>query len=426
MDRDLIQSLPDLDVLTIGESEETIAEIVELYYLKSMEKGQYLSRREFINEIKEIPGTLTRGSQVKPREYAVLDNLPPPDMDLLENYWKSDHVVWEYDYRLSKRRNPLTTFRGTFVGEGDWGAFEEEISVFPMASNFHTHLPFGVVMGSRGCPFHCSFCSSSGARRTHSASYIFDRIIEMKDRHGISTIAFFDSLFTTASRDEQQRVEELCKMIIEADLDIKYLIEIRTDVIQSLPEELLRLMIRSGCTQVNLGLEKGSDESLRRVMKESSIEEHFEAVEKMRQLAKSEKRNLLINGTFILGGPAESKMDVLETLLHCWRPNLDEHTLYVMNIFPGTKIYDDALEDGIIDPSLKYYLDVESFPQYGTKELSIEYLDQICELDEKTFLSMRDFKQAVFEIENQFLPESDRVIRFVEYVETAALLDSIH
>ena len=426
IDEELLQFHPDLDALTIGESEETITEVVELYYSKSRESGRWLSRLDFLKIMKEIPGIMALGKQLKPRNYLHLDDLSPPDMDLLEDYWKSDHVTWDYEYRLSKRRNPSTTFRGYFEGESDWGAIEDEVAVFPLASNFRTHFPFGVIMGSRGCPFHCSFCSSQGARRTHSARYLFDRVSEMNEKYGISTFAFFDSLFTTASRSEQERVKELCNMIIETKLDIKYLIEIRTDVILALSKDILALMIRSGCSQVNLGLEKGSDESLKRIMKESNIKQHFEAIEKLREVAKNEKKEVLINGTFILGGPEETIADVLDTILYCWSLNLDEHTFYVMDVYPGTKIYDDALKDGILETGLSPYLRLDSFPQYGTKELPIEYLNRICDQDEQALMYLREFKQAMFEIENQFLPEYERVVRFVVHVETRKLLESVN
>jgi radical SAM superfamily enzyme YgiQ (UPF0313 family) len=243
----------------------------------------------------------------------------------------------------------------------------------------------------------------------------------MNERYGMQTFAFFDSLFTTASLDEQKRISELCNLISASHLNIKYLIEIRADIVCDLPEDLIALMIRSGCTQVNLGLEKGSDESLQKMMKGSSIKLHYEAVDKLRRVATEEKKEILINGTFILGGPGESRKDILDTLIHCWSLNLDEHTFYIMDIYPGTKIYHEALKEGILESGLIPYLEHDKFPQYVTNDLPLTYLSTIKRLNEQAVIYLRDFKQAMFEIENQFLPESERAIGFIEHNETRAL-----
>jgi len=270
------------------------------------------------------------------------------------------------------------------------------------------HFPFGVIMGSRGCVYKCGFCSNPGHRRVHPASYVFAQIIELNNRYGIRLFAFFDSLFTTSSPSEQKRIEALCKMILCCGLDIRYLIEIRADVILQLPERLLSLMIRSGCVEFNLGLEKGSDRMLQKMTKGMSIQDHFEAVEKLRRVAKRAKREVFVNGSFILGGPGETKEDVRDTIIHSLALDLDEVTLYSMLIYPGTEVYAEARRKGILKPGLVSYMDAKEFPLYSTDALPKSYLLEIGDSCERVFDSLREVKKTMQEIEGQFLPEEER------------------
>jgi radical SAM superfamily enzyme YgiQ (UPF0313 family) len=313
-----------------------------------------------------------------------------------------------YRYSLSRRRNPIVrTSRGIFEGDG-WGAVEEDIHYLDPYRSRDERFGFGVIVGSRGCPYKCSFCCSSSRRRVHSARYIFDQIMELNKRYGIRRFVFFDPLFTTSSQDEQERVEELCKMICTSGLDTRYIIDIRADIILKLPEELLALMIKSGCAEFNLGLEKGSDRMLQTMMKGMTIKDHHAAVAKLRRVAKGVKREIIVNGTFILGGPRETKGDIRETIIHCLALHLDEATLYPLEICPGTQIGTEAFKEGILKPGLAPYLNAKEYPLYATKTLPRSFLLHIKKLSEQLLDELEELKKAMQEIERQFLPEEER------------------
>jgi radical SAM superfamily enzyme YgiQ (UPF0313 family) len=232
----------------------------------------------------------------------------------------------------------------------------------------------------------------------------------LNNRYGIRSYVFFDALFTTASPSEQKRVEELCKMILCCGLDIRYIVDMRADVIVQLPERLLALMIRSGCVEFNLGLEKGSDRMLQKITKGTTVKDHFAAIEKLRRVAGRVKKEIKVNGTFILGGPGETKKDARDSIIHSLALNLDEVTVYPMEIHPGTQIYREALKEGILQPGLSPYLDASKYPVYATKNLPRSYLFKIKELYDGMFEQMRQFRGAMQWIEEQFLPEDERCL----------------
>ena len=287
---------------------------------------------------------------------------------------------------------------------------EEDLHYFDKYVSGSHLFPFGIIVGSRGCPYRCSFCCSHGVRRIHSANYVFAQIVELNNRYGIRNFVFFDPLFTTSSRAEQKRTEQLSKMILCWGLQIQYVVDMRADVILKLPQQLLELMIRSGCTEFNLGLEKGSNRLLKKMTKDMTIEQHFEAVAKLRKAAEKLKREVWINGTFILGGPEETKDDIRDTVFHSLALNLDEATVYPLEIHPGTRIYKEALEEKIIKPGLEPYIDPKEYPFYVTKDLPRRYLNEIEESYEKMFKSLRQFRGTMQWIEEQFLPENERCL----------------
>ena len=289
-------------------------------------------------------------------------------------------------------------------------AFEEDLHYLDDYRSRDDRFPFGVIVGSRGCPYSCSFCCSSGPRRVHSASYVFAQLMELNNRYGIRSFVFFDTLFTTAAPAEQRRVEALCKMILRCGLDIRFVVEMRADVILQLPERLLALMMRSGCAEFNLGLEKGSDKMLQEMTKDLTVNDHFAAITKLRRIAKKTNRNIKINGTFILGGPRETQEDVWDTVIHSLALDLDEVTVYPLEIYPGTQVYEEALKERILKPGLAPFLDAKKYPLYATKNLTRSYLSKIKEGYDEMFEGLRRLRGTMQEIEGQFLPEDERHI----------------
>jgi len=412
LDGELLERYPELDGVVVGEAEETIVEVAMQLYSETCKSNIIPSRVTFQSRLAEIPGILVRNHRLISRNPPKrLDDLPFPDMELLEEHLKDPLEYMNFPkYRLSKRRNPTTWISRAIVeaDDGSSGSLEEEVHHFGEYVSRDYRFPFGVIVGSRGCPYKCSFCYSSPKRRLHSANRVFDLIVDLNKRYGIRTFVFFDPLFTTSFPREKNRVEELCRMICASGLDVRYIIDVRADIILRLPEELLALMMRSGCVEFNLGLEKGSNEMLQKMMKGITVKDHHAAIARLRRVAKGVEKEIVVNGTFILGGPGETKKDVRETLTHCLALDLDEVTFYPLVIHPGTQIYGEAVEEGIVKTGLTPFLKTEEYPFYATKSLSRSFLINIEKLSRKLFDEREELKRAMHEVERQFLPESER------------------
>lgn len=377
MDEELLMMCPELDGIVVGEAEQTIIDLAELRLLEN-------TRKKLLTRLvkKPLSGVKVAGSTFNSRpHFADLDQLPFPDLDLLESISlsgienkPSSHML----YTLSDRRNPyLTTFHGVFIGEGDWGATADDAYLFVDKSGFkgireidgRSYSPrfsFGVISGSRGCPFKCSFCASHDVRRVRSANHVFREMLLIHERFDVNLFVFFDPLFTTTRPEEKKRVEQLCDLLITSGLSesIAFEIEIRADVILNLPKELIQMLILAGCRVMNLGLEKGSNKALARIDKKMRTDQQDEAIRRLRRASKAVGVDLLINGTFIIGGPEETRLDIKDTIIHSFSLDLDGLAVFPLEIHLGTEDYKTALKKGIINPGMSPYLHLKRYPLF--------------------------------------------------------------
>jgi len=405
MDRELLMNYCDgIDGMIVGEAEDTVLDICERFYELLKDEKALLATTGLTESTLKTGGLLTRGGTFTPREVMNLDKLPFPDMEILEEYRKNRAESHHYSYSLSHRRNPIVdTEWGTveaFDGKGD-GITSDDIYFFDGYMHTGSEFPFGIIIGSRSCPYNCTFCNSSGVRRVHPAQHVFDQMRHMNERFGIRLFVFFDPLFTSASPKEQRRIEELSGLILAEGLDIKYMIDIRADVIMQLDPQLLLNMISSGCTIFNLGLEKGSDKCLEKMMKGITIQDHVDAIAKLREAAMKVDKRVLINGTFVLGGPDENREDVMDTLAHGLSLDLDGMIFFPLEIHPGTELHELALKEEVIRRGLKLYLDSRHYPIYSSKGLSSIDLKKIADLSGRVVSRLEDIKNIVWKLQRQ-------------------------
>jgi hypothetical protein len=106
-DRELLKRCPGLDGVAIGEAEETIFEIADRFYYKCWKDETLPSRIDFFKTA-DIKGLFIKDKTFGRRNPLKLENLPSPDMSLLEEYWNNPKTRVDYHYSLSKRRNPVT------------------------------------------------------------------------------------------------------------------------------------------------------------------------------------------------------------------------------------------------------------------------------------------------------------------------------
>jgi radical SAM superfamily enzyme YgiQ (UPF0313 family) len=217
-------------------------------------------------------------------------------------------------------------------------------------------IPIDTLSASRGCPFHCTFCSFSrnpwGVKRAWSTRSPESVVRELAEVDA-EIVGFTDDLFT----HDMDRVERICDLLLAKKIRKHYFVNARLEI--SKRPDVLRKMERAGFAVLMLGVESAHDKTLRSMRKgfdTAKIREHFEVLRKTR---------MILHGYFILGNIGENRAEMeqiipfaqelgidtiaISTLRHSPYSGLDELVAASpgYHIGPQGKIYSDecSVED---------------------------------------------------------------------------------
>jgi len=221
----------------------------------------------------------------------------------------------------------------------------------PYSHNGSTlRMPYATMITSRGCPLKCSFCSVHTIwgrnNRTRGAQETVDEIEHLHRVYGIREIHFEDDMLTL----DRKRMVAICREIVARGLDITWTTP-NGVFVNTLNEPLLTAMKESGCYQLALAIESGSEPVLRNLMKKNvSLDYARDVVKMMRKL------KMGVYFFFIVGMPGETEADILKTIEYAKELLPDEAYFSIATPYPGTPLYDECLKHGYIpanyDPTL--------------------------------------------------------------------------
>jgi radical SAM superfamily enzyme YgiQ (UPF0313 family) len=298
------------DIAILGEPEQTLKEI--------------LSKIESSSLLAGIPGTcyMENGGMVKEiaRRYCTsLDELSFP----------------RHEYFLSRKYSFL----------------------YPLA--LKQKMKFALMLTTRGCPFECAHCSSINTvsfgkqYRTRSIDNILREINYLRSK-GVNTVYFCDDNFTA----DRQRVENICRALIENKADIYWAVQARADC---LDDSLLSLMSKAGCRCINIGIESVSERIQKILNKEIASNKIEETALRAKALG------IAVNADIIIGIPGETKNDILETLSFIKQINFNTITILNFIAYPGSKLYENYGNNYNIKDSSIY-----GFSAPGKREKALE------------------------------------------------------
>jgi radical SAM superfamily enzyme YgiQ (UPF0313 family) len=299
------------DHVAIGEAEKSLVEFLDM------------------NLAHSVSGIFSRGGNEKipyPPP-ADPDSLPPPDYDL------DDHWVLE---------------------QGNLVRMTPEILATRTAATYLT-IP------SRGCPFQCSYCCNAFLNRTFpenrkvrhkSMSHLLEEIETVCRELPIwKQIKFDDDAFFSLPLGEIQAFSREYKQRIGLPLVIT---GITPSTVQ---REKLQALVEAGLVEVRMGIESAS-ETTRKFYRRPQTEK---GVLKAAQLFNEFSGQLKPLYDLIIDNPWESEESLVETLQFVTRLPLPfELILYSLTFYPGTDVYEQARQEGLIKDDLvdvyrKYY-----------------------------------------------------------------------
>ncbi len=197
--------------------------------------------------------------------------------------------------------------------------------------------PITTVVSSRGCPINCTYCGYVVAQgvswRGRSARNVFDELQHVVDL-GIRNVVFRDPLFA----HDRQRVVDLCTLMVEADLGLKWQCE---TAIKTVDAELLELMSRAGCMSISFGVESGN-EVLQRKYSRGKIKDHAHA---KAVIDACRRYGIGTRCFFMIGFPEETPDMVRQTIDLAVYLNPDTVQFTAVTPYPDTKLYDESMAD---------------------------------------------------------------------------------
>lgn len=201
--------------------------------------------------------------------------------------------------------------------------------------------PAAPIITSRGCPYDCKFCSASEVSglkwRYRSVENMLGEIKELYHKHGVKEIMIWDDNFTL----NRNRVDEFCKALVMEKMDIIWSCPNGVRI-NSLDFDLLKLMKKSGCYSLCLGIESGSQKILNDMGKNLNLD----MIRKIIPLIK--KAGIRAQGFFIIGYPSETVKDIEKTIRFALELALDRASFSLYQPLVGSKSYYELLKKGCI------------------------------------------------------------------------------
>jgi radical SAM superfamily enzyme YgiQ (UPF0313 family) len=309
---DVMQKTEEIDVVALGEYDETIRDIAL-----------------HLNNLSEVKGIVFRKegkvfSTGRRELIKNLDSLPYPAWDLVDinRYWES---------------------------------------MFPI-----TKRPVATIMSSRGCNYHCSFCLYPQVLfqqrlRLRDLNCAVDEIEWLKNEFGARFFYFEDDNFTASWK----RVEKFCQLLLERRLDITWGCLSRTDRVT---EERIRLMKESGCFLIKYGVESGVQETLNAIDKKKGLDEVIQA------FTVTKKMGIMTHATVMIGNPNETKETIRQTREFIRKLAPDSVQFSICTPLPGTKFWEECIKNGWLSYTTWEDFDgvtggVLNYPNLSTEEI---------------------------------------------------------
>ncbi len=210
--------------------------------------------------------------------------------------------------------------------------------------------PITSMIYSRGCPFHCTFCSTTNhSFRMRSKENVLEEIRSLTEnaKYPVRHIDFRDQCFSI----NHNYCISLCKSIEQGKFNFEWRAIFRPDQMNA---PIFSALQKAGCFVAMIGSESGSDRILRFLNKGYTTHQIETAFKLARDF------HIEVNTVFMMGIPGETTRDLELTrkFIHKVRPDYLQIQLYAP--LPGSELYDLLGKKGIYSikgpmPNLKNF-----------------------------------------------------------------------
>ncbi|MBN2058108.1 MAG: cobalamin-dependent protein [Candidatus Saganbacteria bacterium] len=317
------------DYIVIGEGEQTILDLID-----------HLENKQPVETVK---GLAFRNSHGK-----CMLSLPRPRLTDLDALPIPDYEAFGYEQYLDNMH-------------------PSDIEFYDIFDHPRVHS----IVGSRDCPFRCTFCYHvlGGKYTQRSIKSIMDELEYVVKKYRINVISFYDQLFAK----DPERVLELCSKIKpflnSLPWDCRWFVAgLR---VPDISDHLIKAMIDAGCFMISFGLESYSIDILKSYKKRTTPEQ----IERAVRTTFNNRISLWAN--FVFFDIAETKHTAQITLDYWIKNSQIGLELTHLRPFPGTAIYKHCLAKGTIKDKLKFVADASQQCFNTSDQLTEEEFNEV-------------------------------------------------
>jgi radical SAM superfamily enzyme YgiQ (UPF0313 family) len=268
------------------------------------------------------------------------------------------------------------------------------------------------IFTSRGCPFKCSFCSSSAfweKTRFFSANYVVEEIEQLLQQFpGMKQVPIWDDLFIA----DKKRLMKIIDLAEAKGINkkVNFSFSVRANLVD---DEMCIALKRLNVVGVAFGAESGSDRILKLMNKGAAVQQNQKALDLLQTYG------IPVMCSFIVGWPTETEEEMCKTFEFILQ-NIAAGKLPTSNAvnilmpIPGTALWDTAVRDGLIQLDHFDWKRLSIFASYKDSKLksfdewvahriknNSLYLNESILPQERLYERMADYYHAIERIEKR-------------------------
>lgn len=221
--------------------------------------------------------------------------------------------------------------------------FPESLDHFPPpALDLYSKLDYLIVMSSRGCPYHCTFCATdqiSGGYVQRKPGLVVEEILEGVRKFGVQDVAFYDDALLL---NKESRIIPILHALLHGKINLQFHTPNGLHARQIDPE-LARLFFENNFRTIQLSFESSSPDRQQDMKGKVSPNDLENAV---RYLEKAGYQRKSLSAYVLFGLPNQPLEEVYESILFVNSLGIKVN-LASFSPIPGTVDYQRAVETGL-------------------------------------------------------------------------------
>lgn len=219
------------------------------------------------------------------------------------------------------------------------------------------NFPYAFTMTSRGCPFNCIFCSSRSVNgpgiRYRSAENILKEIDWLVEKYKVKEIIFLDDNIYL----DRNRTKKILQGLIERRKNYELKWKSPNVALYALDDEILEMLKASGCYQVAIAIEAGTEEALKLMRKP------YKDLNKARQIVnKAKSLGIVVTAMFVIGIPGETWEQIRQTFRFAEDLELDYVSFSIATPLPKTELLEIAQKNNLLPKNFGFnHIDFKGF-----------------------------------------------------------------